>query len=150
STALAMYVTAKPGRKKIAAGILFSAAFASFFTGITEPLEFSFMFLAPALYAIHAVFTGISLAVAALLPTRMGFGFSAGAIDLGLGWNNPLAQNPWMLLLLGVAWFVIYFLVFTWVIKRWQLKTIGREDDEDVPTDMEGVDVDAKFAAVGA
>jgi len=148
--ALAMYVTAKPGRKKIAAGILFSAAFASFFTGITEPLEFSFMFLAPALYGLHALFTGISMAVAAILPTRMGFGFSAGAIDMGLGWSNPLAQNPWILLLLGVAWFVIYFLVFTFVIKRWQLKTIGREDDEDVPADDDGAGVDTKYAATAA
>jgi PTS system N-acetylglucosamine-specific IIC component len=147
--ALAMYVTAKPGRKKVAAGILFSAAFASFFTGITEPLEFSFMFLAPALYGLHAVFTGISMAIAAILPTRMGFGFSAGAIDMGLGWSNPLAQNPWILLLLGVAWFVIYFLVFTFVIKRWQLKTIGREDDEDVPAD-DDAGVDAKYAATAA
>lgn len=148
--ALAMYVTAKPGRKKVAGGILFSAAFASFFTGITEPLEFSFMFLAPALYALHAVFMGISLAVAAILPTRMGFGFSAGAIDLGLGWTNPLAQNPWILLLLGVAWFVIYFLVFTFVIKRWQLKTIGREDDEDVPAESGNGGVDTKYAATAA
>lgn len=147
--ALAMYVTAKPGRKKVAAGILFSAAFASFFTGITEPLEFSFMFLAPALYGLHAVFTGISLAVAAILPTRMGFGFSAGAIDMGLGWSNPMAQNPWILLLLGIAWFVIYFLVFTFVIKRWQLKTIGREDDEIVEED-DSAGVDAKYAATAS
>jgi PTS system N-acetylglucosamine-specific IIC component len=79
----------------------------------------------------------------------MGFGFSAGAIDMGLGWSNPLAQNPWILLLLGVAWFVIYFLVFTFVIKRWQLKTIGREDDEDVPAD-DDAGVDAKYAATAA
>ncbi|MTE23789.1 N-acetylglucosamine-specific PTS transporter subunit IIBC [Microbacterium sp. ZXX196] len=133
--ALAMYVTARPGRKKVAGGILFSAAFAAFLVGITEPLEFSFMFLAPVLYVIHALFTGISMFLAALLPTRMGFGFSAGAIDLGLGWNNPMAQNPWILLVLGVAWFVIYFLVFTFVIQRWQLRTIGREDEEPVDAD---------------
>ncbi|MGO2468420.1 MAG: N-acetylglucosamine-specific PTS transporter subunit IIBC [Microbacterium gubbeenense] len=146
--ALAMYVTARSTRKKAAAGILFSAAFASFFVGITEPLEFSFMFLAPALYGLHALFTGISMAITALLPARMGFGFSAGAIDMGLGWNNPLAQNPWLLLLLGIAWFVIYFLVFTFVIKKWQLKTIGREDDEDLADDAPvGQSVDAKYAA---
>ena len=148
--ALAMYVTAKSSRKKVAAGILFSAAFASFFTGITEPLEFSFMFLAPALYVLHALFTGISMAVTAILPTRMGFGFSAGAIDMGLGWTNPMAQNPWILLLLGVAWFVIYFFVFTFVIKRWQLKTIGREDDDDAPVDDGDGSIDAKYAATAA
>lgn len=145
--ALAMYFTARSSRKKIAGGILFSAAFASFFVGITEPLEFSFMFLAPVLYGIHALFTGLSMAITALLPARMGFGFSAGAIDLGLGWNNPLAQNPWMLLLLGVAWFVIYFLVFTFVIKKWQLKTIGREDDDEVGATDDTGDVDAKYTA---
>ncbi|WP_156759688.1 N-acetylglucosamine-specific PTS transporter subunit IIBC [Microbacterium karelineae] len=149
--ALAMYVTARTTRKKAAAGILLSAAIASFFVGITEPLEFSFMFLAPVLYAIHAVFTGISMFITALLPTRMGFGFSAGAIDLGLGWNNPMAQNPWILLIMGVAWFVIYFLVFTFVIQKWQLKTIGREDDDELAD--EGADApvgDAKFAATAA
>ncbi|HJA03966.1 MAG TPA: N-acetylglucosamine-specific PTS transporter subunit IIBC [Candidatus Microbacterium stercoravium] len=146
--ALAMYVTARSSRKKVAAGILFSAAFASFFVGITEPLEFSFMFLAPVLYVFHALFTGISMAITALLPARMGFGFSAGAIDLGLGWNNPLAQNPWMLLLLGIAWFVVYFLVFTFVIRKWQLKTIGREDDDELADEAgDGQSVDAKYAA---
>ncbi|MGO2110746.1 MAG: N-acetylglucosamine-specific PTS transporter subunit IIBC [Pseudoclavibacter sp.] len=146
--ALAMYVTARTSRKKVAAGILFSAAFASFFVGITEPLEFSFMFLAPALYVLHALFTGVSMAITALLPARMGFGFSAGAVDLGLGWNNPLAQNPWLLLLLGLAWFVVYFLVFTFVIRKWQLKTIGREDDDELAEDApEGQSVDVKYAA---
>ncbi|HIY66059.1 MAG TPA: PTS transporter subunit EIIC, partial [Candidatus Agrococcus pullicola] len=94
--ALAMYVTAKSGKKKAAAGILLSAAFASFLTGVTEPLEFAFMFLAPALFLVHGVFTGLSLLIAAILPTRMGFGFSAGFIDMALGWANPMAQNPWM------------------------------------------------------
>lgn len=149
--ALAMYVTAKSTQKKVAAGILLSAAISSFFVGITEPLEFSFMFLAPVLYVIHAVFTGISLFLATLFPVRMGFGFSAGALDLGLGWSNPMAQNPWMILVMGVAWFVIYFLVFTFVIQKWQLKTIGREDDDMVAD--EGTDApvgDARFAATAA
>ena len=148
--ALAMYVTARSNRKKVAGGILFSAAFASFFVGITEPLEFSFMFLAPVLYGIHALFTGVSMALTALLPARMGFGFSAGAIDLGLGWNNPLAQNPWMLLLLGIAWFVVYFLVFTFVIRKWQLKTIGREDDDEIADEDDETDVDAKYVATAS
>lgn len=130
--ALAMYVTAKTTRRKVVGGILLSAAVASFFVGVTEPLEFSFLFLAPWLYLIHAVFMGISLAISALLPVRMGFGFSGGFIDLVLGWVNPLAQNPWLILVMGVVWFVIYFVVFRFVILRFQLKTPGREDDDEV------------------
>ena len=129
--ALAMYLTAKTNRRKVTYGIMLSAAIASFFVGVTEPLEFAFMFVAPWLYLIHAVFTGISVAIAALLPTRLGFGFSAGFIDMVLQWANPLAQNPWILLLMGVAWFFIYFATFYFLIKRFQLKTPGREDDED-------------------
>ncbi len=130
--ALAMYLTAKTTRRKVTYGIMLSAAIASFFVGVTEPLEFAFMFVAPWLYLIHAVFTGISVAIAALLPTRLGFGFSAGFIDMVLQWANPLAQNPWMLLLLGVGWFFIYFFTFYFLIKRFNLKTPGREDDEDI------------------
>ncbi|WP_431800779.1 N-acetylglucosamine-specific PTS transporter subunit IIBC [Microbacterium sp. bgisy203] len=130
--ALAMYMTAKTTRKKVTYGIMLSAAVASFFVGVTEPLEFSFMFLAPWLYLIHAVFTGISVGLAAWLPTRLGFGFSGGFIDMVLQWTNPLAQNPWILLLMGVAWFFIYFFTFYFVIKRFNLKTPGREDDNDL------------------
>ena len=136
--ALAMYVTAKTTRRKVAAGILLSGAISSFFVGVTEPLEFSFMFLAPWLYLIHAVFMGISLFVSAILPVRMGFGFSGGFIDLVLGWANPLAENPWIILIMGPIWFAIYFVVFRWIIRRFDLKTPGREDDdalEDEGTD---------------
>ncbi|MDT3316989.1 N-acetylglucosamine-specific PTS transporter subunit IIBC [Microbacterium sp. KSW4-11] len=136
--ALAMYVTAKTTRRKVAAGILLSGAISSFFVGVTEPLEFSFMFLAPWLYLIHAVFMGISLFVSAILPVRMGFGFSGGFIDLVLGWANPLAENPWTILIMGPIWFAIYFVVFRWIIRRFDLKTPGREDDdalEDEGTD---------------
>lgn len=128
--ALAMYLTAKTNRRKITAGILLSGAFASFFVGVTEPLEFAFMFLAPALYVVHAIFTGISMFIMALLPVRMGFGFSGGFIDLVLGWVNPLAQNPWMIFLAGAVWFVVYFAAFYFIIKRFDLKTPGREDEE--------------------
>ena len=128
--ALAMYLTAKTHRRKVTAGILLSGAFASFFVGVTEPLEFAFMFLAPALYVVHAIFTGISMFIMALLPVRMGFGFSGGFIDLMLGWVNPLAQNPWMIFLAGAVWFVIYFAAFYFIIKRFDLKTPGREDEE--------------------
>lgn len=146
--ALAMYVTAKSNRKKVTAGILMSAAFASFLTGVTEPLEFAFMFLAPLLYLVHALFTGLSLLIAALLPTRMGFGFSAGFIDMALGWANPMAQNPWMLLLLGLGWFVIYFLVFRFAILKFNLPTPGREPEV---TDTGSVDSGANgFAATAS
>lgn len=128
--ALAMYLTAKTNRRKVTAGILLSGAFASFFVGVTEPLEFAFMFLAPALYVVHAIFTGISMFIMALLPVRMGFGFSGGFIDLMLGWVNPLAQNPWMIFLAGAVWFVVYFAAFYFIIKRFDLKTPGREDEE--------------------
>ncbi|KAA9089382.1 N-acetylglucosamine-specific PTS transporter subunit IIBC [Microbacterium radiodurans] len=134
--ALAMYVTAKTKRKKAVAGILLSSAVAAFFVGITEPLEFAFMFLAPWLYLVHAAFTGISLFIAALLPTRMGFGFSAGFIDLVLGWVNPLAQNPWMIPVMGVFWFAVYFVVFRFLILKFRLKTPGREDDDELLEDI--------------
>jgi PTS system N-acetylglucosamine-specific IIC component len=128
--ALAMYLTADTRRKKITYGIMLSGAISSFFVGVTEPLEFSFMFVAPWLYLIHAVFTGISVMITAMLPTRLGFGFSAGFIDMVLQWTNPMAENPWMLLL-GVAWFFIYFFTFYFVIKRFKLKTPGRGDELD-------------------
>lgn len=134
--ALAMYVTAKTKRKKMVSGILLSAAIASFFVGVTEPLEFAFMFLAPWLYVVHAAFTGISVFIAALLPTRMGFGFSAGFIDLVLGWMNPLAQNPWMIPVMGVFWFAVYFVVFRFLILKFRLKTPGREDDDELAEDI--------------
>ncbi|MCF8611566.1 glucose PTS transporter subunit IIA [Gordonia sp. HY285] len=136
--ALAMYVTAKTKRKKIAYGILLSGAVSSFFVGVTEPLEFAFMFLAPPLYLIHAVFMGISMAISSLLPVRMGFGFSGGFVDLMLNWTNPLAENPWIILVMGAVWFVIYFFVFRWVILKFRLKTPGREDDD--PDDVDGDD----------
>lgn len=142
--ALAMYLTAKTTRRKVTAGILISAAFASFFVGVTEPLEFAFMFLAPPLYVLHALFTGISMAIAAALPVRMGFGFSGGFIDLVLNWVNPMAQNPWILLLMGVAWFLIYFVAFYFIIKRFDLKTPGREDEE---IGVEGATGKSKFVA---
>ena len=140
--ALAMYVTAKTKRKKITYGILLSAAVSCFFVGVTEPLEFSFMFLAPWLYVIHAVFMGISLAISAILPVRMGFGFSGGFVDLVLGWVNPMAQNPWLIPIMGVCWFFIYFFVFRFFILRFRLKTPGREDDDEV--------ADAGTGAAGA
>ncbi|GAA4765703.1 N-acetylglucosamine-specific PTS transporter subunit IIBC [Microbacterium gilvum] len=152
--ALAMYVTAKTARKKIVYGILLSGAVSSFFVGVTEPLEFAFMFLAPVLYLIHAVFMGISLAISAILPVRMGFGFSGGFIDLVLGWVNPMAQNPWIILVMGAFWFAVYFLVFRFVILRWNLKTPGREDDDFLENGQASADAagsaDEKYLATAS
>jgi PTS system N-acetylglucosamine-specific IIC component len=129
--ALAMYHTAKENKKKIAAGLLLAAALSSFFTGVTEPLEFAFMFLAPALYVIHALLTGVSCALVAALPTRAGFNFSAGLVDYVLSFKAPMVLNPLFLLAIGAAFAVIYYIVFRFAITKFNLKTPGREDDED-------------------
>lgn len=128
--ALAMYTTAKTNRKKIAAGLLFSAALSSFFTGVTEPLEFAFMFLAPSLYLVHALLTGVSAFVCTLLPVRCGFNFSAGFVDWILSFKAPMAVNPWMIWIIGPVVGVIYFLLFRVMIVKLNLKTPGREDDD--------------------
>lgn len=130
AAALAMYHTAKDNKKKIAAGLLFSAAIASFFNGVTEPLEFSFMFLAPALYLVHAILTGICMAVVALLPFRAGFNFSAGFVDWLLSFKAPFAENPLLLIPIGIVVGIIYYVVFRIVIVKFNLKTPGREDDD--------------------
>ena len=135
AAALAMYHTAKPSKKKIAAGILFAGALCAFVSGVTEPLEFSFMFLAPALYVVHALLTGISMAVVAALPVRAGFNFSAGFVDLFFSSWVPLAQNPWMLIPIGLVVGVIYYIVFRFAIVKFNLKTPGREDDDDEETE---------------
>lgn len=129
--ALAMYHTAKDNKKKVAAGLLGAAALSSFFTGVTEPLEFAFMFLAPALYVVHALLTGITVAVVAALPIRAGFNFSAGFVDWFLSFKAPMALNPMYLLGIGVVVAVVYYVVFRFVIVKFNLKTPGREDDDD-------------------
>ena len=131
AAALAMYTTAKTTKRKVAGGILLSAALCSFFTGVTEPLEFSFMFLAPVLYFTHAVLTGISVAIVAALPIRAGFQFSAGFVDWFLSFKAPFAMNPLLLIPIGLAFFVVYFLVFRIIIIKMDLKTVGREDDDN-------------------
>ena len=130
AAALAMYHTAKENKKKVAAGLLMAAALSSFFTGVTEPLEFAFMFLAPALYAIHALLTGISMAIVALLPVRAGFNFSAGFVDWFLSFKAPFAENPLYLIPIGLIVAVVYYIVFRIVIVKFNLKTPGREDDD--------------------
>ncbi|KAB8048259.1 PTS N-acetyl glucosamine transporter subunit IIABC [Klebsiella pneumoniae] len=127
--ALAMYLAAPKARRTMVGGMLLSVAITAFLTGVTEPLEFLFMFLAPLLYLLHAVLTGISLFIATALGIHAGFSFSAGAIDYVLMYSLPAAsKNVWMLLVMGVVFFFVYFLLFSAVIRMFNLKTPGRED----------------------
>lgn len=125
--ALAIYHCARPENKAKVLGIMMAGAFAAFFTGITEPLEFSFMFVAPVLYFIHAVLTGISVFIAASMHWIAGFGFSAGLVDMVLSSRNPLATHWWMLIPQGLVFFVIYYVVFRFTILKFNLMTPGRE-----------------------
>ncbi|MGE7919093.1 N-acetylglucosamine-specific PTS transporter subunit IIBC [Viridibacillus sp. NPDC093762] len=138
AAALAMYHTAKTKRKKQAASLMLAAGFAAFFTGVTEPLEFAFMFLAPALYVVHAALTGLSLFIAATFHWTAGFTFSAGFIDFFLSSRLPLANQPLMLIVQGLVFAVIYYFIFRFLIVKFNLKTPGREDDEDVEIDEAG------------
>jgi PTS system N-acetylglucosamine-specific IIC component len=123
---LAMYQTAKTERRKAVAGLLGSMALTAFLTGITEPIEFSFMFLAPALYAIHALLTGLSMTVMDMLGVHLGFGFSAGLFDYVINFNK--STRPLLLLPVGALYFAVYYGVFRYAIVRFDLKTIGRDD----------------------
>ncbi|MBO0363001.1 PTS transporter subunit EIIC [Yersinia enterocolitica subsp. palearctica] len=125
--ALAIYHCARPENRAKVAGIMLAGAFAAFFTGITEPLEFSFMFVAPVLYFIHAVLTGISVFIAASMHWIAGFGFSAGLVDMVLSSRNPLATHWYMLIPQGLVFFAIYYVVFRFTIKKFNLLTPGRE-----------------------
>lgn len=126
--ALAIYQCARPEKKKQTASLMLAAAFASFFTGVTEPLEFSFMFVAWPLYVLHAVFTGISLAVSAFFHWTAGFAFSAGFVDYFLSLKNPVANQPLMLLVQGAVFAVIYYFGFRFAIQKFNLMTPGREE----------------------
>lgn len=124
---LAMYHAAPAHRRKAVGGMLGSMALTTFLTGVTEPIEFSFMFLAPVLYAIHALLTGLSFIVMSVLDVKLGFGFSAGLFDYLLNFNK--ATRPWLLLPVGAAYFALYYGLFRWAIARFDLKTPGREGD---------------------
>jgi len=128
--AFAIYTAAKKENKQKVGSIMLAATLASFFTGVTEPLEFSFMFVAPLLYVVHAILTGISIFIAANMEWIAGFGFSAGLVDMILSSRNPLAKDWYMLLVQGVAFFAIYYFVFLALIKTFNLKTPGREEAE--------------------
>ena len=129
--ALAIWRTAKPENRARIGSIMLAGALTAFLTGITEPLEFSFLFVAPLLYGVHAVLAGLSFPIMYLLGGRLGYTFSHGAIDFGLFYAN--GSKPWLVLIVGPAYFLLYFLVFTGLIKAFNLKTPGREDTEAEP-----------------
>jgi PTS system N-acetylglucosamine-specific IIC component len=124
---LAMYHAARPDRKKAVGGMLASLALTAFLTGVTEPIEFTFMFLAPVLYAIHAVLTGVAMVVMNLLDVRLGFTFSAGLFDYVLNYGQ--STRPWLLIPIGLIYGGIYYGLFRAAIRFFNLKTPGREDD---------------------
>ncbi len=138
AAALAIWHEARPTQRKAVGGIMLSAALCSFLTGVTEPLEFAFMFVAFPLYIIHAVLTGTSLALVNALGIKDGFGFSAGLFDYVLNFN--IATNPLLLVLIGAGYAVVYYFLFRFVIRKWNLRTPGRdpeEDDEEQPVTAE-------------
>ena len=128
--ALAMIQCAKDNKKKVAIGLVASAALCAFICGVTEPFEFGFMFLAPGLYVIYALLYGIFTVVTVLLGFRAGFSFSAGATDLLFSASLPAAQKTWLIIPLGIAAFIVFYVVFKFAILKFDLKTPGREDDD--------------------
>jgi PTS system N-acetylglucosamine-specific IIC component len=131
AAALAMILVAKPRQKKLAVGILSAAGLTAFLTEVTEPLEFAFMFVAFPLYVVHALLTGLSLAIAYQLDIHLGFSFSAGLIDLLLYGTAPAAKNIPLLIVMGIAFFLVYFFLFRWVIIKWNMRTPGREPEDE-------------------
>ena len=142
---LAMYHAAKPERKKAVGGMLMSLALTAFLTGVTEPIEFTFMFLAPVLYAVHTVLTGAAMVIMSLLDVKLGFGFSAGLFDYVLNFNQ--STRPLMLIPVGLAYFALYYGLFRLVIRWMDLKTPGREDE---PMAASGAVQAATFGGRGA
>ncbi|MFE4603143.1 PTS transporter subunit EIIC [Kitasatospora indigofera] len=130
AAALAIAHAAKPHRRKEIYGLMLSVGLTSFVTGVTEPIEYSFAYIAPALYAVHAVLTGVSMAVTWGLGVHDGFTFSAGLIDYVINWS--LATKPWLIIPIGLCFAVVYYLLFLFIIKRFNLKTPGREDEDEV------------------
>ncbi|MET9221657.1 PTS transporter subunit EIIC [Streptomyces sp. NPDC088197] len=130
AAALAMAHTARPERRKAVMGMMLSLALTSFVTGVTEPIEFSFMFIAPLLYAIHAVLTAASMAITWALGVHAGFTFSAGFIDYALNWN--LATKPYLIIPIGLVFGAIYYFVFRFAIVKFNIPTPGREPEEEI------------------
>ena len=153
--ALAMIQVANARQKKVAFGILSAAGLTAFLTGVTEPLEFAFMFAAFPLYVIHAVLTGLSLAIAYLLDIHLGFSFSAGLMDLLLYGTAPAAKNVPLLVAMGLVFFVVYYLLFRFAIVKWNMRTPGREPESEFEAEeqanlSEGGDAPTAIAAGGA
>jgi N-acetylglucosamine PTS system EIICBA or EIICB component len=132
AAALAMWREARPERRQAIGGVMIAAAVTSLVTGVTEPIEFSFLFVAPVLYGVHAVLTGASMAIAALLNIKIGFGFSAGLIDYLLNVGKSNTHNPLLVLVVGAVYAVVYYVLFRWFIRRFDLPTPGRERDAEV------------------
>jgi PTS system N-acetylglucosamine-specific IIC component len=141
---LAMYRSARPENRRLVGGVLLSMALTSFLTGVTEPIEFAFMFLAPALYVVHALLTGLALVVMNLLHVKLGFGFSAGLFDYVINFNK--STNPLLLFPVGAAYFVVYYVMFRAVIARFDLGTMGREPDG---TPQFGLAIDGAMSVPG-
>ena len=135
--ALAMIHTAKEGKKKVAIGLVASAAVCAFVCGVTEPFEFGFMFLAPVLYVIYALLYGIFTVITVSLGFRAGFSFSAGATDLLFSASLPAAAKTWLIIPLGIAAFIVFYVVFRFAIVKFDLKTPGREDDDEDETKVQ-------------
>ncbi|MEB8337931.1 PTS transporter subunit EIIC [Streptomyces endophyticus] len=130
AAAIAMAHCARPERRKAVMGMMVSLALTSFVTGVTEPIEFSFMFIAPVLYVLHAVLTAVSMAVTWALGVHAGFNFSAGFIDYALNWTH--ATKPWMIIPIGLVFAAIYYVTFRFAIIKFNLTTPGREPEEEV------------------
>ena len=126
-----MIQCAKDNKKKVAIGLVASAALCAFVCGVTEPFEFGFMFLAPGLYVVYALLYGIFTVITTLVGFRAGFSFSAGATDLLFSASLPAAQKTWLIIPLGIAAFLVFYFVFRFAITKFDLKTPGREDDDD-------------------
>jgi N-acetylglucosamine PTS system EIICBA or EIICB component len=146
---LAMYHTALPQNRRVVGGVLVTMALTSFLTGVTEPIEYAFMFLAPLLYLVHAVLTGLALVVMSLLDVKLGFGFSAGLFDYVLNFNK--ATNPLWLLPVGALYALVYYVMFRVVIKRFNLGTLGREPEVTPATGgpVESVPIPGPLSARG-
>ncbi|POM27016.1 PTS system glucoside-specific EIICBA component [Actinomadura rubteroloni] len=130
--ALAIWRTAAPERRRAVGGLMISAALTAFVTGVTEPIEFAFMFVAPVLYGVHVVLTGVSLALLDAAGARLGFGFSAGCIDLVLNASKDNTRGLPLIIGLGIVYFVLYYVIFSYLIRRFDFATPGREKDEPV------------------
>jgi len=137
AAALAMIHVANKKQRKLAFGILSAAGLTAFLTGVTEPLEFAFMFVAFPLYLVHAVLTGLSLAIAYLLDIHLGFTFSAGLIDLLLSGTAPAAKNVPLLIVMGVVFFAVYYLLFRFAITKWNMRTPGREPESEFEAEQQ-------------